>query len=388
MSRNFKDTGSLSHAGRSRSFSHGSGGRGDSGDFGHGGGGRGDFNRGSFGTGGSGDFNRHGAGKGNFDHQRHGYAVYGRHGGGGGHGGGGWGGGGWGGYGRRGYFPWWAVIPGFGWGGGYGLGWGLGYGYGYPYGGYGGYGYDYPYYANDYGATYYANATPATDAGAAAATTAPSLDPAAADDFIAAGEAAFRAGQYEAALRDWQHAMVDNRDNGAVVLLMAQALFQLGQYEGAAGTVQMAMQMLPEDEWSKVVNNYTDLYGNVQDYTNGVKALEKARGEKPDEPAMRFLLGYHFGYLGYPKQAVRELDKALDLQPKDLGAEKLRDTFAVAAGLPARPHPPRDQAPQVPAAGQAAPVSASPDASVPAEDKTPPEATPADGTAKAKGTPA
>jgi hypothetical protein len=85
--------------------------------------------------------------------------------------------------------------------------------------------------------------------------------------------------------------------------------------------------------------------------------LEKARTDKPDDPALRFLLGYEFGFLGYPKQAVVELDKALDLAPDDLGSEKLRDKFALTAGLPARPHPPRDQAP----AGQGgAPVPGAP----------------------------
>ncbi len=89
-------------------------------------------------------------------------------------------------------------------------------------------------------------------------------------------------------------------------------------------------------EWGSVVKNYSQLYGNIGDYTTQLKALEIARDAKPENPALRFLLGYHFGYLGYPKQAVRELDKALDLQPQDLGSQKLRDIFAVQAGLPAR----------------------------------------------------
>jgi tetratricopeptide (TPR) repeat protein len=132
--------------------------------------------------------------------------------------------------------------------------------------------------------------------------------------------------------------------------------------------------MLPEAEWNKVVKNYSELYGNIEDYTNRLKALEKARDDKPDEPALRFLLGYHFGYLGYPQQAVRELDKALDLQPQDLGAEKLRDMFAVAAGLPARPHPPRDQAPgPLPPAAQP-PAAQPPGVTAPAARSAPPPA--------------
>jgi tetratricopeptide (TPR) repeat protein len=130
--------------------------------------------------------------------------------------------------------------------------------------------------------------------------------------------------------------LVDNPNNGGVVLLMAQALFAMGHNDEAAGAVQMAMQTLPESEWGNVVKNYTQIYGNIGDYTNQLKALERARDAKTDSAPIRFLLGYHFGYLGYPKQAVRELDKALDLIPQDLGSQKLRDIFAVQAGLPAR----------------------------------------------------
>jgi tetratricopeptide (TPR) repeat protein len=135
---------------------------------------------------------------------------------------------------------------------------------------------------------------------------------------------------------------------------MAQALFAQGQYEAAANTTQMAMQMLPETEWGNVVKNYTQLYGNIEDYTNQIRAAEKARDEHPDDGAVRFLLGYHFGYLNYPKQAVRELDAALKIEPRDVGAEKLRDIFAVQAGIPARPHTAE------PAAGQPAGIAPGP----------------------------
>jgi hypothetical protein len=43
---------------------------------------------------------------------------------------------------------------------------------------------------------------------------------------------------------------------------------------------------------------------------------------------LRFLLGYHFGFLGYPRQAVTELDKALALQPDDINAKQLQEGFA------------------------------------------------------------
>ncbi len=215
----------------------------------------------------------------------------------------GWGGYGWG-YGRRYYWPWWLL--------------------GYGYGGYAGYGPGY------YNAAYYA---PTTTQAAQAA-------PPAADQYIAAGEQAFKSGQYESAIRSWQHALVEDPANGGVAMMMAQALFAIGQYDAAASAVQVGMQSLEQAQWGNLVKNYRELYPNIQNYSTQLKALEKARDTKPDDPALRFLLGYHFGYLGYPKEAVRELDKCLDRQPQDQAAWKLRAIFAPQAGLPDRPRTP------------------------------------------------
>ncbi len=217
-------------------------------------------------------------------------------------------------------------VPFFGFGA-WGLWWPyylFGYGYGL-----GGYGYGYP----CYGYNYYGYGNYGYDNSALPAQTDPTTGV-----FADQGEVDFKAGKYQAAARDWQHALIDDPKNGAIVMLMAQTLFALGQYDEAAGATQAAMQMLPEDKWGVVVTNYSQLYGNIQDYTDQLRALEKARDAKPDDPAIRFLLGFHFGYLGYPKQAVRELDKAMTLAPKDLGSRKIREIFA--AKLPDAPPPP------------------------------------------------
>jgi tetratricopeptide (TPR) repeat protein len=209
-----------------------------------------------------------------------------------------------------------------------GWGWpyyGWGYGYGYPLYAYNFYGYGDGYYATYPYTTSYTTTYAAAPADAAAYNQA---QPAGAGDFAEQGEIDFKAGRYQAAARDWQHALVDDPKNGALVMLLAQALFALGQYDEAAGAVQAGMQMLPQDKWGVVIAKYAELYGNLQDYTDQVKALEKARAAQPDSPAVRFLLGFHYGYLGYPKHAVRELDAGLAVAPRDFGARKVRDIFA------------------------------------------------------------
>ena len=153
-------------------------------------------------------------------------------------------------------------------------------------------------------------------------------------------------------------------------MLFGQALFATGKYNEAVRATEMAMNMLPVDKWGGAVEHYTQLYGNIQDYTNQLKACEKARDAKPDDPAIRFLLGFHFGYLGYPKQAVRELNKAIEIQPGDPAARKLHDLFAVKIDAPLVGPPPQEEgsgqpgqpAPSAPAAepnGDAEPKSTS-----------------------------
>jgi tetratricopeptide (TPR) repeat protein len=101
----------------------------------------------------------------------------------------------------------------------------------------------------------------------------------------------------------------------------------------------MGMKGLPPEKWGSVVANYAQLYGNAQDYTDQLRALEKARNAKPDDPAARFLLGYHYYYLGHNKEAFRESDKAIQLEPKDPFARTIRNLAAKKLGLPASEAP-------------------------------------------------
>jgi tetratricopeptide (TPR) repeat protein len=83
------------------------------------------------------------------------------------------------------------------------------------------------------------------------------------------------------------------------------------------------MTQLPKDQWGVVVSNYTELYSQPGDYTKQLRDLEGAVRAKPDDPALRFLLGFHYDYLGYPAEAVTELTKAHNLAPNDQLADSL-----------------------------------------------------------------
>jgi hypothetical protein len=196
--------------------------------------------------------------------------------------------------------------------------------YGYGYGGYGyGYGYGYPYYS--YGM--YGNALP-YDVAQATDDTAQPGSKSDAQVLADQGEADFKKGDYKAAAYSWRHAAVDDPKNGVILMMLSQALFATGKYDEAAGAAQQAMQFLPEDEWGVVITNYKELYGKTGDYTTQLRALEKSVKDKGDDPATRFLLGFHYAYLGYPSHAVKQLDKALELAPQDELAKKVRELMA------------------------------------------------------------
>ncbi len=269
------------------------------------------------------------------------YGNYGR-----GYGYGGWNGyGGYGlGYGRHGGYGFLPFLSGLGLGyglGGYGLGYG---GYGLGYGGFG------PAYGGYYSPSY-VQTVPQTITSDAQPASPADTSPANGTDFAALGESEFRAGNYQAAMMAFRHALVDEPNNAGLMLLISQCLFQMGQWTEAAGATELAMGALPEDTWGTVVENYPQLYGNIEDYTRQLKELESAVKQDPNSPALRFLIGYHFGYLDYPQQAVRELGKAVDLEGRDPAARRLHDIFAAKIGAPTVGPVPQAQGGTEPGAG-------------------------------------
>lgn len=153
------------------------------------------------------------------------------------------------------------------------------------------------------------------------------------------GEAAFRAGDYKTAVSYWKHAVVDDPQNGMLTMLLAQSLFATGQFNAAAGATQTAMRLLPEDKWGTVIEKRAELYAETRTYLDQLLALDKAAKSQPNDPSLRFLAGFHYAYLGYPKAALDNLEKGLKLAPQDELAHKLRDDMQAKLPAPAAPTP-------------------------------------------------
>ncbi len=246
---------------------------------------------------------------------------------------------------------------GYGWGYpyyGYGLGLGLGLGLGYGLSsGYGGYGYGYPVYVYSpgsyYGSAYYvdgSNTASSPVITASSTTISDSASASKARELSDRGETAFKKGDYQGAVYAWRHAIVDDPQNAVLVLLLSQGLFATGHYEEAAGATQASMRVLPKEHWGAVISRYQDLYGHSQDYTKQLRALEKAVQAKPNDAGLRFLAGYHYGYLGFQKQSIEQLERVIQIEPRDEVArqllEEIKSKSSRQESLPPAPTPAKE----------------------------------------------
>jgi hypothetical protein len=310
-------------------------------------------------------------------------AAYGQHGHGGGHHGGahsgfGHGGfshGGYGGYGRGGYFGGYGrgLHGGYGYGlyGGYGQSryghsgighrGGSGYGhntpsYGYHYWpGYGRYGYGGSGYGSYYGlygsglyGQRYSAAYPPTSDSLAGVSSGGASNPVPQQDYLSLAETAFRAGDYAEAARLANHAVVDTPRNGRLFLLVSQALFATGDYQGATAALYQATALLEPKDWGYVVQNFRNYYRN-DDYVRQMEGLTKFIEDNPEATYARTLRGYHFGFLGYKDAARHDLAKAVELEKRDELASQLLEQFsgtAPASSSPATPANPPEDSPE------------------------------------------
>jgi tetratricopeptide (TPR) repeat protein len=157
------------------------------------------------------------------------------------------------------------------------------------------------------------------------------------EDKVLIGETAFRRGDYLGAIEDWKIALAAGSRNPVLVMLLGQAYFAAGNYQESAVTTQAAMHALPQDRWGIVVSNRSELYSNPSSYIFQLQQLESAVHENPKDPAQRFLLAYHYAYLGYPQPAVVQLDKVVELEPRDEIAAQLRNVMAPRLPAPGAP---------------------------------------------------
>ncbi len=197
--------------------------------------------------------------------------------------------------------------------------------YGYPWydGGYYPY---YDYYQPVHNRTVYlvrqdTQASPPDQFVAASATTT-----AAGLDYQRRAEKAFRGGQYNQAARLANHALVEMPRDGKLYLFTAQTLLAVRDYRGAAAAIHQAASLLEPDDWGYVVQNYRQYYRG-RAYVQQMDQLNEFIKENPDATYAYFLRGYQHGFLGHQESALRDLNKAVELESRDQLAAQLIERF-------------------------------------------------------------
>jgi TolA-binding protein len=201
-------------------------------------------------------------------------------------------------------------------------------------------------------------------------TTAPPPDDAAANpamDQFDQARALFKQGDFAGALAATDAALKAMPNDAAIHEFRALCLFALGQYPQAAGVLYAVLSAGPGWDWTTLIG----LYPSLDVYTTQLRALEDYARANPDDPASRFVLGYHYLTQGHTENAAKMFEKVVQLQPKDALSAALVQQLGGAASPPAdgtaaapAPAPAQPAAPAGPAPKledlKGAPWSASP----------------------------
>ncbi len=223
---------------------------------------------------------------------------------------------------------WGGGYGGWGWGGwgmGMGMGLGMGLGWGLSSWGFGSalYGMGYMPYANPYYG--YGTATAMAmpyDYSQPINTVSAPADESVANPAMAlfdSGRAAFKDGNYTAALQQTDAALKTLPDDTTLHEFRALCLFALGRYDESAATLYAVLSVGPGWDWTTLIG----LYPNVDVYTIQLRALEEYCTIHLDSASGRFVLAYHYLTQGHTNDAVEILKQVLTLKPGDTLSAKL-----------------------------------------------------------------
>jgi tetratricopeptide (TPR) repeat protein len=154
------------------------------------------------------------------------------------------------------------------------------------------------------------------------------------------GMAAFKAGQYADALASYDASLKLLPGDPVLHEVRALTLFALGRYQEAAAVLDSLLASAPGMDWTTL----TSLYGNVDDYTAQLRALEEHCRDNRNDAAAAFVLAYQYLVMGHNDRAIGALKVVVKLQPKDATAQKMLKALA-PEGASETPTPPPEAAP-------------------------------------------
>ena len=150
---------------------------------------------------------------------------------------------------------------------------------------------------------------------------------------------AFRAGDYDGALKQVEQALEKMPRDSVLQEFRALVLFAQQDYKGAAAPLYAVLSAGPGWDWTTLIH----LYANIDVYTDQIRTLEEYRKVHPDSAEARFVLAYHYLTQGHGEAAAKELTKVVALNPRDtLSAQILKSLTPPAASDDTPPTPDSD----------------------------------------------
>jgi len=150
-------------------------------------------------------------------------------------------------------------------------------------------------------------------------------------DYFDQALAAFRAGNYQEALRLAGHAAIDMRNDARPHELASLALFALGEYRGASMEAHAALSLGQPADWATRYSYHNDL----PTYQRQLDALTKYAGEHSDSMDAKFVLAYHNLMMGHRDLAVQQLGDVVKAAPNDQLAARLLESIGGKTPTPA-----------------------------------------------------
>jgi hypothetical protein len=126
------------------------------------------------------------------------------------------------------------------------------------------------------------------------------------------GKAAFAEGRPGEAVEHFRRAIQETPNRAEAHFLLGQAWLARGRYREAVAALREGLRLKPE--WPAADFHPGQLYGrHAADFQEDLAQLERAVQRNPDEPGLRFLLGYQWWFSGRRTEARAQFRQAAAL---------------------------------------------------------------------------
>ncbi|MEQ1895072.1 MAG: tetratricopeptide repeat protein, partial [Planctomycetota bacterium] len=152
----------------------------------------------------------------------------------------------------------------------------------------------------------------------------------AAQRYLELGDRAFREGRYADAVQFYAKAVEFAPDQGALYLVLADALFAAGDYHYGAYAVRRALELDPA-----LVESNIDKHGFYPDpaqFDAQLTQLEQFLAEHPSDRDARLVLALNYLFGGRAREAARTIDSAVTAMAEDAAAQKILARAKTVAG--------------------------------------------------------